>query len=203
VAIQHLLEPRSKLVTYFPQHSYLNLPEVSLNHLYRSLDLLCDYKETLEEKIFQLNRHLFNLQVDVIFFDVTTFYFSSTKANALKDFSFSKNGKFNRVQAVLGLLVDCEGRPVGYELFPGNTFDGHTLGAALEKLEKRFGLRRVIIVADRGINSKLNLKRIVDGGYGYIVAARLKSMGREIIQQAMAKDGYVDVSDKEAAAKNT
>ncbi|MDK2817212.1 MAG: hypothetical protein PWR22_1841 [Moorella sp. (in: firmicutes)] len=62
---------------------------------------------------------------------------------------------------VLGLLIDCEGRTIGYELFPGNTFDGKTLEAALEKLEKLFGLRQVIIVAERGINSKLNLTGVV------------------------------------------
>jgi hypothetical protein len=57
----------------------------------------------------------------------------------------------------LGLLIDCEGRSIGYELFPGNTFDGKILEVALEKPEKRFGLRRVIVVAERGRNSKLNL----------------------------------------------
>ena len=66
----------------------------------------------------------------------------------------------------MALLVDAEGRPIGYELFPGNTFESKALESALRKLEKRFGLRQVIIVADRGINSKLNLKRI-DGKKRY------------------------------------
>ena len=116
----------------------------------------------------------------MVFYDVTTFSFASVEADSLRDFGFSKDGKFNEVQVVLGLLIDCEGLPIGYELFPGNTFDGKTLEAALEKLEKRFGLRRVIIVADRGINSKLNLKRIVERGYSYIFAARIKSIKKEI-----------------------
>jgi len=94
----------------------------------------------------------------------------------------------------LGLLVDCEGRPIGYELFPGNTFDGKTLDTALEKLEKRFGIRRVIIVADRGINSKLNLKRIVDRNYSYIFAARIKNMGRKIEEQVFDPEGYIELS---------
>lgn len=196
MAVQHLLEPRSKLGTYNHQNRYVNLPAVELHHLYRSLDILCDHKEELEEDMFHKNRHLFNMQVDVVFYDVTTFSFESVHADSLRDFGFSKDGKFKEVQVVLGLLIDCEGRPVGYELFPGHTFDGKTIEAVLEKLEKRFGLRKVIIVADRGINSKLNLKSIADKGYGYIFASRIKNMPREIEEQVLANEGYTKPNDE-------
>jgi transposase len=195
MTLQHLLEPRSKLGTYDYQNHYVNFPAVELHHLYRSLDVLCDHKEELEEELFYKNRHLFNMKVDVVFYDVTTFYFQSVKADSLRDFGFSKDGKFNEVQVVLGLLIDCEGRPIGYELFPGNTFDGKTLELALEKLEKRFGLRRVIIVADRGINAKLNLKRIVERGYSYIFAARIKNMKKEITEQILNQEDYQEIKD--------
>ena len=63
----------------------------------------------------------------MVFYDVTTSCFESTSADSPEDFGFSKDGKFKKVQVVLGLITDCDGRPVGYELFPGNTFDGKTL----------------------------------------------------------------------------
>ncbi|QSQ08334.1 hypothetical protein H0A61_02688 [Koleobacter methoxysyntrophicus] len=194
MVIQHLLQPKSKLATYANQGYYVQLPNVELHHLYRALDIIHIQKEQIEELMFHKNRNLFNMQVDVVFYDVTTFSFESVKADTLRDFGFSKDGKFNEVQVVLGLLVDCEGRPIGYELFPGNTFDGKTLDTALEKLEKRFGIRRVIIVADRGINSKLNLKRIVDRNYSYIFAARFKNMGRKIEEQVFDPEGYIELS---------
>jgi transposase len=197
MTVQHLLEPRSKLGTYHHQDRYVQLPPVDLNHLYRSLDILWAHKETLEEYLFRKNRHLFNLQVDVVFYDVTTFHFESVKADTLKDFGYSKAGKFNEVQVVLGLLMDCEGRPIGYELFPGNTFEGKTLEASLEKLERRFGIRRVIIVADRGLNSKFNLKKIVDKGYGYIVASRIKNMPKKIREEILNSDGYTELDPEE------
>lgn len=156
MTVQHLLKPRSKLGTYHHQDRYVQLPPVDLSHLYRSLDVLWEQKETLEEYLFFKNRHLFNLKVDVVFYDVTTFHFESAKADTLKDFGYSKAGKFKEVQVVLGLLMDGEGRPIGYELFPGSTFEGNTLETALEKLEQRFGIHGVIIVADRGLNSKFN-----------------------------------------------
>jgi len=153
MAVQHLLRPRSKLGTFNGQHRYIGLPTVELNHLYRSLDILSECKDALEEELFAKNRNLFNMEVDVVFYDVTTFSFESVRADSLREFGFSKDGKFKEVQVVLGLVTDCEGRPIGYELFPGDTFDGKTMAKALENIRKRFGIRRVVIVADRGLNS--------------------------------------------------
>lgn len=164
MAISHLLAPSSKLSAYNNQHRYTNLNAVNLNDIYRSLDILADSKEKIESQMFDINRNLFNLSVDVIFYDVTTFSFSSVVADSLKDFGFLKKAKPGKVQVVMGLLIDSYGRPIGYELFPGNTFDSKTLPSALEALESRFGIRKVIIVADKGINCKINLKEIIDRG---------------------------------------
>ncbi len=136
MVIEHLLNPKSKLGIYNNQMKYFGLPEVELQHLYRSLDILSDHKDDLEKELFLRNMNLFNMKIDVVFYDVTTFYFESVKADSLKDFGFSKDNKFNEVQVVLGLLINLDGMPIGYELFPGNTFDGKTLENALEKLKK-------------------------------------------------------------------
>lgn len=194
MAVQHLLDPMSKLGTFNNQERYVNMPKIDLNSLYRSLDVLSENKEKLEKLIFHKNMNLFNMQVDVVLYDVTTFSFESVKQDNIRDFGFSKNGKFNEVQVVMGLLLDCEGRPIGYELFSGNTFDGNTLEASLEKLKKRFSIRKVIIVADRGINSKLNLTKILDKGYGYIFASRLKKMKKSIQQEIFSDEGYQEAS---------
>lgn len=93
--------------------------------------------------------------------------------------------------------MDCEGRPIGYELFPGSTFEGKTLEASLEKLEQRFGIRRVIIVADRGLNAKPNLLKIAAKGYGYIVASRIKNMPQRIQEEILNPDGYTELDPEE------
>jgi transposase len=203
MAVQHLLHPRSKLGTFQNQQQYAQLPELDLNHLYRALDILCEEKTRLEETLFQKNRSLFNMRVDVVFYDVTTFSFQSVKADTLRDFGYSKDGKFNEVQVVLGLLLDCDGRPIGYELFPGNTFDGNTLAAVLESMEKRFAIRRVVIVADRGLNSKINLKRILDKGYGYIVSSRLRKLPKAVRETVLEAQGFapLDGSEEEVTCK--
>jgi transposase len=162
------------------------------------LDTLCEYKDTLEENLFARNYNLLNSEIDVVFYDVTTFAFQSVVTDGLRDFGFSKDAKFNEVQGVLGMFINSEGTPIGYDLFSGNTFDSKTLSTALVSLRKRFGIKRVIIVADRGINSKLNLKAITDAGYGYIVASRLKSMSAKVKELVLNPADFLPLAvDKE------
>lgn len=195
MVIQHLLNPGSKLNAYNKQQHYANLPKIELNHLYRSLDILCKNKEMIELQVHKMNHKLFNPKIDIIFYDVTTFHFESVRKNGLKNFGFSKANKINEVQVVLGMFVDCNGSPVGYELFPGNTFDGKTLEKALDNLKTRFGIRDIIIVADRGINNKLNLKSIIDKGYGYIVASRIKNLKKEEEEKIFDQGGYQTITN--------
>ena len=190
MAVQHLLRPCSKLATFSSRSQYLGAPELNLNHLYRTLDVLAESKEEIEDYIFEKNKTLFNMSVDVVFYDVTTFHFESCKDDGFRNFGFSKANKVNEVQVVMGLLIDCEGRPIGYELFSGNTLDCKTLERSLDKLQERFDIRKVIIVADRGLNSKLNLGRIKAKGYDYIVASRLKSMSKVMLERVFDPAGY-------------
>ena len=196
MAIQHLLSPKSKLATYENQDKYLALEQTELHQLYRTLDKLGEFKEEIENELFSENYTKLGNNVDVVFYDVTTFAFESVIADELRNFGFSKSCKFNEVQVVMGLLIDKNGFPIGYELFSGNTFDGKTIVAALGNIEKRFGINKVVIVADRGLNSKGNLNLIKEAGYGYIVASKIKIMKKEVIDKIFDSTGYTDVSDE-------
>lgn len=197
MAVQHLLCPMSKLATYERQDRYFGFKEIDLQHLYRALDRLCIEKEYIENQLFEQNYRFYRNKVDVVFYDVTTFAFESVIADELRNFGFSKDCKFNEVQVVMGLLIDSNGMPIGYELFAGNTFDGKTMVKSLDNLKKRFGIRRVVIVADKGINSKGNLKLIKEAGYGYIVASRIKTMGEKIEAEIFDASGYTELKDKD------
>lgn len=117
------MEPCSKLRLHQTQSKFFGIKDTHLNHLYRVLDCLSVHKEDIENVIFRNNVSLFNMSVDVVFYDVTTLYFESQKQNDLKDFGYGKDGKFNEVQVVLGLLVSSDGLPVGFDVFSGNTFE--------------------------------------------------------------------------------
>ena len=188
--LDRLINPCSKLKSFEKQNKYFGMEEIELHHLYRTLDLLAEGKEDIEKQIFLKNLSLFNQKVDVVFYDVTTYYFESKKADDFKDFGFSKDNKINEVQVMMGLLIDLEGRPIGYELFAGNTFEGNTLEISLDKLKERFTINKVVIVADRGLNSKLNFKKIKDKGYEYIVGSKLKNMPKKNKDEALNLDNY-------------
>lgn len=190
LVIDRLLHPRSKLACFKRQGKYINIDDVQLQHLYRSLDLLAEAKTALETTIFDRQKDLFHLSVDVVFYDVTTFHFESNRADDLKEFGFSKAGKFNEVQVVMGLLIDMEGNPIGYDLFPGNTFDGNTLLEALAALKQRFSIGKLIFVADKAINSNNNLHLIKAAGYDYIVSARLKNSSKQIKDEIFCNQDY-------------
>jgi transposase len=197
LVMDRLIEPSSKLQSYKRQDEYLGIQRVSLQHFYRCLDLLADHKDTIEEELFLMNKNLFNLTVDIVFYDVTTLYFESLKSDDLRNFGFSKDHKFGEVQVVVGLLVDQHGRPIGFDVFPGNTFEGSTLLTALEKLKNRFHIRQVIIVADRGINSKINLYAIREAGYHYIFGSRLRGMSKPIQTVALDLNSYSPIHTDE------
>ena len=196
MAIQHLLSPKSKLATYGTQYKYMGLKVIELHQLYRVLEKLGKSKESIENELFNENYIKIGNKVDVVFYDVTTFAFESIESDELKNFGFSKDCKFKEVQVVMGLIIDSNGLPIGYELFPGNKFEGKTMMAALANIQKRFGINRVVIVADRGLNCKENLNLIKEAGYGYIVSSRIKGIKKEIKKEIFDEKGYVKNSEE-------
>jgi transposase len=151
--------------------------KISLHWLYRTMDKIHDRRQEIERALFDRNgdRDLFNQELDLVFYDTTTLYFESADAKKgdLRRFGYSKEHKVDCTQVVLGLLVDRDGIPVGYELFPGNTYDGKTLGAILNKLKNRYQIKRIIFVADRGMLSGENIDLIKETGFEFIVGMRL------------------------------
>lgn len=179
---ERLNEPRSKLSNYHFQTEYLGLGKLELHHFYRSLEYLASNKELIQQHIFQSSRNLFNQKLDVVFYDVTTFYFDSEiqTEGALRQKGFSKDGKLGNTQVVMGLLIDRDKRPICYQLYKGDTWEGKTLSDALTKLKKQYEIDKVIVVADRGMMSKDNLKSVAEHGYQFIIGERLGALPESV-----------------------
>lgn len=186
--------PCSKLRSFQRQEQY-GRSDTMLHSLYTTLDYLAEFKEQIEQDLFVRNIDLFNMQVNVVFYDVTTFHFESEKADGLRDFGYSKNGKHQEVQVVLGLLIDQEGRPIGFGLFPGNLYEGHTLKVAIQNLRNRFRIEKLIIVADRGMMSQDNLTAVMDSGYEYVISSRLKKLPATIQQEVLDLESYENMPE--------
>lgn len=154
--------------------------DVPVDKFYRMMDAVTEDRiEKLQEIVAREVVGLLGGKVDVLFFDVTTLAFASEVADDLRRKGYSKDGKSHRVQVVLALIQTRQGLPIGYELFCGNTAEVTTLEPALKKLQQRFTLDRVIVVADSGMLSKENLALLRSKGYDYVVAARLRAMSKK------------------------
>lgn len=193
---ERLASPRSKLSSYQHQNWYLQNSHIELHEIYRTLDFLEDNKNSIKEHLFKKQKELFKLDVSVVFYDVTTFYFESKKENELKKFGYSKDCKFNEVQVVVGALIDKTGRPLDYEVFQGNTYEGHTLKNFLVRMKNKYHVSEVIIVADRGLNSKENIAEILNTTpeFNFIVGHRIRSSSDEMKKKIFDDSDYKDLS---------
>ena len=191
-----LCNPTSKLALHQEQDFYNGFDKIALQNLYKSLDELHHYKDDLNKHLFTRQQQI-NGKMQVTFFDVTTMYFESKKADDLREFGFSKDCKFNDVQIVLSLLTDAKGNPLSYEIFKGNMYEGHTMIACLKQLRNKYKAEKIVIVADRGMYSSFNLELISSMGFEYIVGTKLRNSSKEIKKEALNSKGYSSLSSYE------
>ena len=134
--------------------------------------------------------------VDILFYDCTTLAFDTDRedpedaSDRLLAKGYSKDGKSHRSQVVLALMVTTDGLPVGYDLFPGNMWEGHTLETAIKGLEERYRLGKITLVADAGMLSADNQGMLRTKGLPFILGYRLKSAPAGVKDKALDTGGY-------------
>lgn len=209
--IERLQDPCSKLKSFEQQNEYVNLPCTALHHLYRALDKLADNNVLIQQQIYTTGRDLFNQQLDVVFYDVTTFYFESEveKEGTLRQMGFGKDGKIGNTQILYCMMIDKDKNPIGYRIFKGDTYEGHTFEKALEDLKSQYCIDKIIVVADRGMLSKNNITLTTEKGYEFILGERLKSLPKAVqtslldIKQYKQEWFYTDNEGEEICIKYT
>jgi len=136
LVISRLTHPGSKLKL----SEYLSVTgrdSISVYSIYRFLDKISDrYKTQIEHLSFAYTKRVLGGEISIVFYDMTTIYFESIQPYELRIPGFSKEGKHHLPQIFLGLLVGCNGYPIGYDIFEGNIYEGHTLIPILERFEK-------------------------------------------------------------------
>lgn len=190
MTFSRLLFPTSKRSTFESKGRFAHDFQCELPHMYRSLAFLANQKSNLENHLNHQIGKTLNRDLAVAFYDVTTYYFESVAADDMKKFGFSKDNKVNQVQVVMGLLIDAHGIPVSYELFPGNTNEFKTLEPVLKRLKAEYGISKLIIVADRGLNSKKNLLFLKSIGFDYIMGYKIRSGSKKAKAMVLDEAGY-------------
>lgn len=172
--------PLSKLKTvdYLAKYHSINL---NVQNVYRYLDKLYnDQKELIQQISYDHTLKVLNGVINVVFYDVTTLYFQIDDEDEIRKRGFSKEGKHQNPQIVLGLLVSTGGYPLAFELFEGNKFEGHTMLPVLDSFKEKYNLKKLVIVADSGLLSSQNITELQAKGYEFILGARIKNEKQKV-----------------------
>jgi transposase len=193
--IARLCNPSSEL--YIAEHYYghtaladlIGIPteQVYVNRLYRALDKLLPHKERLEHHLKERFGELFDIQYDLLLYDVTSTYFEGEAlGNPQAKRGYSRDKRADCKQVCIALVVTKEGIPLGYEVFDGNRRDVTTVKEIVTKIETRYGIANRIWVMDRGMISEKNLEFLKEGKRRYIIGtpkSELKKFEKELLSE--------------------
>ena len=186
LVLARLCFPVSKLKTtdYLSRYQFLS---IDVQVIYRYLDKLYnEQKELVQQISYQHTLKILDNKISVVFYDVTTIYFESENEDELRKTGFSKDGKHQHPQIVLGLLVSKGGYPLAYEIFKGNQFEGHTMLPIIDAFKAKYKLETLVVVADAGLLSKENILLLEQGNYEYILGARIKATNKKVKEKILA-----------------
>jgi transposase len=184
--VARLVYPTSKLKTVDYLYRYRG-KTVSVQSIYRFLDRLNErYSRQAQEVAYRHSRKILR-RIQVVFYDMTSLYFEAEDEDDLRKIGFSKDGKFQNPQIMLGLLVGENGYPIGYDIFEGNTFEGRTLLPVLKGIQERYGLGKPVVVADAAMLCKKNLDALEGEQYPFIVAARIRNESQAMQEEILRR----------------
>ena len=203
-----IIDPESKWSTMGQNGQYYTPLVKSTNHdnVYDALDVIyANHKQIVQRMNTCITRSI-GRSPSTVFYDVTNFFFETARPDAdfededgnvvtgLRKFGVSKE---NRRQPIvqLGLFLDDNGIPISFATFPGNTLDHHTLRPAMDKTVGDLGIKRFVLVADRGMYSGTNMHAVCEAGNGYIVSKSLRKTDRAERAWAIDPEGYTVVSE--------
>lgn len=156
---------------------------------YRAMDHLLGMKEEIETHLYYQFRDLFNMEVDLVFYDLTSSYFEGKGPKELACLGYSRDHEPGNSQIVIGLLM-CNGLPIGHEVFEGSRVDKKTVKEILAKLKNQFRIARCIFVGDRGLVTKENLK-ILDEYEGFESILALRRRRNKEVKEIMLGKGHL------------
>jgi transposase len=200
LVLSRLTFPASKLKTsdYLEKYHGLDYP---VQQLYRYMDKLHSTQKNLVQQIsYQHTKKILGGQISIVFYDVTTLYFEIDKEDELRKTGFSKEGKHQNPQIVLGLLVSKNGYPLAYDIFEGNKFEGHTILPVLDSFKEKYQLKQLVIIADSGLLSNTNIKELKARNYEFILGARIKNEKQDVQRKILAlniKNGDTALIEKD------
>ena len=186
LVLSRICYPVSKLKTVDYLRRYEDY-STSEDLIYLYLDKIhSTHKRKVQDISYQHTLQVLGNSIQAVFYDVTTLYFEIDTEDDLRKTGFSKEGRHQNPQIVLGLLVSKGGYPLAYEIFKGNKFEGDTMMPVLNLFKRRYKLTTLTVVADAGLLSGKNIQALQDNHYQYILGARIKNETTVVKQQILS-----------------
>jgi len=182
LVIIRILDPSSKLRSIELIDTYFGIKH-NRKEFYKSARNWLSLKQKVEQTVIEFLKSNYAFHFELLFYDVTTLYFETFESDELRKQGFSKDNKSQQPQILVALMVTPEGFPVGYEVFSGNTFEGHTILPVVKAFIKQHSIERFTIVADAAMISNTNVEELRKEGINYIVGARLGNIPHELFQK--------------------
>ena len=180
LVIMRIFEPCSKLQSLVLLKRYFGI-EYTERTLYRTLQKFALLKEKVEKISIAVATEKLEEDLAFVLYDVTTLYFESFTADEFRKPGFSKDNKSNQPQIVIGLLVTTTGFPLGYEVFAGNIFEGHTMIPVIKAFKIDHQVERLTVVADAAMLSQTIIAELIKEGLSYIVGGRVANLSTTVI----------------------
>ena len=183
LAIARIAYPSSKLESFEFINDYFGIKHHRTT-FYRQLEAgnLAIWKDEVQSRVIKAAKKYFSFNFSLVFYDLTTLYFESFATDSLRRIGFSKDNKAANPQIMIGLLVNNQGFPVSYQVFPGNKFEGHTLMPSILSIKKKHKIKQMTVVADAAMISDDNIKFLTSEKLNYIVAARTANLPIKTIE---------------------
>lgn len=192
LVIMRIFEPSSKLRSLELLEQYFGVKH-SRKSYYKIAPQCIELKEKVEQKVVNFAKAYYSFNFDFVFYDVTTLYFETFEEDELRKNGFSKDNKSQQPQILVALMVTQEGFPIAYEIFSGNTFEGHTIIPVIQNFIKINKVQEFTVVADAAMISSENITQLSKNSINYIVGARLGNISAKLLetidQQIVRQDG--------------
>ena len=200
LALQRLCAPGSDLhgAVWLPTVECPGFAGLASHHLYRTTGFLAGVRTELERELFAQDRDLFTQTLDLVFIDTTSTYIYRPTETPLRRRGYSRDRMPDQPQVVVCLAVDRNGWPIAWDLLPGNTADQPAFQQMIATLRERFHIRRIIVVADRGMLSRATIALLTDDAtapFEFILGCRMRQQ-TEVVETVLARAGrYQTVAD--------
>jgi transposase len=196
LVFDRILFPSSKRGAFAHKHRFFDTMDFSLEDIYKALDLYADHADAMLLAIHKRISKLHKRSTALVYYDVTNYYFETDRETPLLKKGVSKEHRPDPI-VQMGLFMDERGIPITFSMHPGNTQDCKTLIPSLLDIRYEYGMKDIIIVADRGMVSSDNLSRILLQHNGYVISRSVRQADEELKKYVLDPQDYTPIYDKE------